>query len=489
MARRRGTPRVRRYVALAATTVVLGPLIWLWQDSLLPASYSVMDLGYADHGGAAGAHTQHLAGSQAPARTVDPGRPADVSVTLEARRETVRLPSGESLDGYTLNGHTPGPTIRASPGQLVEVRLVNRSVPDGITLHWHGIEVPNAADGVAGVTQDAVRPGEEFSYRFVVTHAGTYWYHSHQLSHEQVLAGLLGALVVAPEPPAPDVVDVVALSHRYAGVATVNGQPDLLEVATRPGQRARVRVINTDNGPISAWVTGAYRLVAIDGRDLNRPALVENTAVLVTAGGRADLEITMPSDGAPVRVHTGAASVVLGSPPGTAPPIPRPKDTLDPLTYGEGATLPFDPNRPDRTFSYDIGRRPGFLDGRPGLWWTINGHLYPNVPAFVVGEGDIVRMRITNHSGEVHPMHLHGHHAVVLARDGVAATGSPWWFDTLNVADGESYDIAFRADNPGIWMDHCHNLVHAAEGFVAHLMYDGVTTPFAIGGVIGNHPE
>jgi len=102
----------------------------------------------------------------------------------------------------------------------------------------------------------------------------------------------------------------------------------------------------------------------------------------------------------------------------------------------------------------------------------------------VVREGDVVTMHIDNHSGEVHPMHLHGHHAVVLARNGVAATGSQWWFDTLNVADKETYDVAFVADNPGVWMDHCHNLQHAADGMVAHLMYEGVSTPFTINGAM-----
>jgi FtsP/CotA-like multicopper oxidase with cupredoxin domain len=98
-------------------------------------------------------------------------------------------------------------------------------------------------------------------------------------------------------------------------------------------------------------------------------------------------------------------------------------------------------------------------------------------------------MRISNDSGEAHPMHLHGHHAVVLSRNGVRATGSPWWVDSLDVGNGESYEIAFVADNPGIWMDHCHNLPHAAEGLVAHLMYEGVTTPFTIGDAAGNEPE
>jgi FtsP/CotA-like multicopper oxidase with cupredoxin domain len=108
---------------------------------------------------------------------------------------------------------------------------------------------------------------------------------------------------------------------------------------------------------------------------------------------------------------------------------------------------------------------------------------------FMVAEGDVVRMRISNSSGETHPMHLHGHHVLVLARDGVEATGSPWWTDSLEVRNGESFDIAFVADNPGIWMDHCHNLPHAKEGLIAHLMYEGVTTPYRLGRNTGNSPE
>ena len=75
----------------------------------------------------------------------------------------------------------------------------------------------------------------------------------------------------------------------------------------------------------------------------------------------------------------------------------------------------------------------------------------------------------------------------MLARNGVAATGSPWWVDSLNVGDGESYDVAFVADNPGIWSDHCHNLTHSRDGLVVHLMYTGVAPSYEIGG--GNSPE
>ncbi|MGP3964180.1 multicopper oxidase family protein [Nonomuraea sp. 3N208] len=497
--------RVRLAVACAATMAVLGPLIWFWQDSLLPETYSVMDMGFADYGGgrrgamehsgggasAHGGHAGHAGAGRDVTRLIaDPDRRADVAVTMVARKQRFQLPSGRAFDGYTLNGQSPGPVIKATKGQLVQVRLINESVPGGVTLHWHGVDVPNTADGVAGVTQDAVGIGKEFTYRFVADQAGTFWYHSHQMSHEQVRGGLLGALVVTPAAQ-EKTADVVALVHLYKGVRTVNGREGDVPVQAPPGTRVRVRVINTEYGLMPVWVGGApYRLAAVDGTEINGAAPVRDKAVAVVAGGRADLEVIMPRDGSPVRIHLGGpAGVVLGSASSTAPPVPRPAATLDLLTYGTPARLAFDPGKPDRRFAYDMGRRPGFLDGVPGLWWTINGHLYPDVPMFHVAEGDVVRMRISNDSGETHPMHLHGHHAVVLSRDGVPATGSPWWVDSLEVGVGESYEIAFVADNPGVWMDHCHNLPHASEGLTAHLMYEGVTTPFTVGGPAANEPE
>ena len=123
------------------------------------------------------------------------------------------------------------------------------------------------------------------------------------------------------------------------------------------------------------------------------------------------------------------------------------------------------------------------------MWWTVNGAMFPDVPMFVIGRGEVGRFTISNDSGETHPMHLHGHRMLVLSRDGVPATGSPWWVDSLNVEPGQTYETAFLADNPGIWMDHCHNLPHAADGLVAHLMYEDVTTPFLIGGDHANEPE
>ncbi|GIE88747.1 multicopper oxidase family protein [Actinoplanes regularis] len=477
----------RAVIAVSASLAVVGPIGFFWSDSLVPDTYDMAEMGYPDYGGGpAGGH--NLYGDQPPAEHYrygdeppaeshhyagisvadlkGPSGTPDVAVTLTTR---------QSGNRYTVNGTSPGPEIRAVQGQLIQVTLVNESVRDGVTLHWHGVDVPNAEDGVAGITQDAVRPGQTYVYRFVARSAGTYWYHSHQVSHVQVRNGLFGALVILPRPDAER--GTVAAVHTYQGKRTINGVPGVSPLTGR-----LVRVINTDSGPIRVWVSGAsFQVVAIDGRDLHEPAVVENKAILVTAGARVDLRL---SSSARVDVGGGAAVAAPGS---RAAALPR--AILDLLSYGTPAPLGFDPARSDRRFRYDIGRRFGFLNGKPGNWWTVNGHLFPNVPMFMASTGDIVRMTIHNGTGEVHPMHLHGHHMVVLSRNGVASTGSPWWTDSLDVLQGDTFEVAFVADNPGIWADHCHNLKHVPEGLVAHLMYTGVRSSFLVGGPARNVPE
>jgi FtsP/CotA-like multicopper oxidase with cupredoxin domain len=449
-------------------------------------------MGHAEYGGGPGGH-DHSTGTQVAELTGPTTGEPDVAVELTAGQGIFRLASGEEVEGYTLDGSSPGPTIEAQQGDLVQVTLTNEDVAEGVTLHWHGVDVPNAEDGVAGVTQDAVPPGGEQVYRFVVEDAGTYWYHSHQVSHEQVRGGLFGVLVVHPaddpsegEAGTDAVQEVVAPVHSYAGRRTVVGSTGITSVEAAAGAPVRVRVINTDNGPLRAWVSGSdFQVVAVDGTDVNEPTDVSDLGVLVTAGGRIDLLVDSPA-----RVDTGGGTAVVVAPPGTEVEAEaEPTDRVDLLSYGSPVPLSFDPEQADRRFTYEIGRRIAFVDGRPGFWWTINGRLFPDVPMFHVAEGDIVRMTIRNDSGDVHPMHLHGHHAIVLSRDGVAATGSPWVVDSLNVADGETYEIVFLADNPGIWIDHCHHLDHAAEGLVAHVAYDGVTSSYEVGGPADNHPE
>ncbi|TFV68343.1 UNVERIFIED_ORG: multicopper oxidase family protein [Bacillus sp. AZ43] len=443
-----------------------------------------MEMGAPDHGGGPAGH-EHGGGRSVAELTGPATGTPDVAYELAATEGRFELASGEEVDGYTIGGSSPGPALEARQGDLVQVTLTNVDVPDGVTLHWHGVDVPNAEDGVAGVTQDAVPPGGRHVYRFVAEDAGTYWYHSHQVSHAQVRGGLFGTLVVLP-PGERAEQDVVAAVHTYAGRRTIDGRTGEHAVVTEPGRPVRVRLVNTDNGPLRAWVSGgSYRVVAVDGTDVHEPTEVDAQGVVVTAGGRVDLLVQ-----APVRIDAGGGAALLLGPRGTRiAAAAEPQEQVDLLSYGSPAALPFDPDDADRRFEYAIGRRIGFLDGRPGFWWTVNGGMFPDVPMFHVAEGDVVRMTISNDSGDVHPMHLHGHHAVVLSRDGVGSTGSPWWVDSLDVLDGETYEIAFVADNPGIWMDHCHNLEHARDGLVAHLAYSGVSAPFRVGGDAENAPE
>lgn len=481
-----------RRAVVALLAVAIGWAAWLWWDSRVPATYSVAPT-HAGHGAQVGAD-----GVDVVDLTADPDRPDDVRMRLEARSATLTNSNGGSFRGYTLNGSSPGPEIRAREGDMVEVALHNIDVADGTTLHWHGVDVPAAMDGVAGVTQDAVHPGGSFTYRFVAEDPGTYWYHAHQVSHEQVIGGLLGPLVIEPvagtgqdtDADADADADATMLLHTYPGGSrTIAGVPEETRRDAAPGATIRVRAINTDNVTAQVWVAGAdARLLAVDGTDLHEPGVVKNRRIRLAAGARADLAVTVPVDGA-VRVQSPGVSLVLGPPDAVAPEAPSPAEELDLLTYGTPAVLPFDAGAPDRSYEYRIGQRVGFLDGRPGYWWTINGRMGRHVPMYTVNEGEVVAMRIVNRSPEVHPMHLHGHHVLVTARDGRPATGSPWWVDSLDVEAGESYDIVFLADNPGIWMDHCHNLPHAVEGLMTHVSYEGVTTPFLLGRGSGNEPE
>jgi FtsP/CotA-like multicopper oxidase with cupredoxin domain len=334
-----GSPRLLRVaLPVLATVAIVAPLGWLWQASRVPAVYSVMEMGYLDYGGGAvadpggggrGGHMEgHVPGHDAaPSRLItdmvaDPARPADVRVELVTRQQTLTV-DGRSIPGFTVNGTSPGPEIRALQGQLIEVQLRNESVIDGVTLHWHGVDVPNAMDGVAGVTQDAVPVGGSFTYRFVADQVGSYWYHSHQVSNPQVAGGLLGSLVVTPTSGIAQQIDVSVVAHTYGGIRTINGNTEDLRVPAQPGQRVRVRVSNTDNAPMKAWTTGSYRLLAIDGTEVHQPTVVTGRSVTLTAGARADLEVKVPSDGTAVRVQLSKATAVIIGPPGADPAVLR----------------------------------------------------------------------------------------------------------------------------------------------------------------------
>jgi FtsP/CotA-like multicopper oxidase with cupredoxin domain len=484
--------RIAGLLAGALFVVALAVVGKAWYDSRLPGTYSVMDYGSVDYGGGpAASHDIHHGRSIALLR--GPRVPAPPHhYELTARTARVRLTSGRTVNALTFNGMAPGPELRVRQGDVIEVTLVNEDVAGGVTIHWHGVDLQNAEDGVAGVTQDAVLPGERYTYHFAADQVGTFWYHSHQVSSTEVKRGLFGALVIEPREGPTERLDWALSVHTFDGVPTINADDGGAQRAVPPGTSVRLRLVNTDSfGQRLALDGTRFRVAAIDGTELNGPEPIEGQALVLAAGGRMDVSFPMPTT--PVQLSLGDtnAGVVLSA-DGTATPQLRqvPEQDFDPLSYGEPAPTPFDAKSTfDRRFEFRITRKPGFLDGRPGLQWAINGGIYPDVPTFVVAEGDLVEITITNDTKVVHPMHLHGHHVLVLSRDGVPKSGSPWWSDTLNVLPGESYVVAFRAVNPGIWMDHCHNLPHAAAGLTMHLAYAGFTTPFLVGGHHHNTPE
>ncbi|TDD71526.1 multicopper oxidase family protein [Jiangella aurantiaca] len=400
--------------------------------------------------------------------------------TVTARTATVALTSGHEVDAWTFDGRLPGPPLTAVQGDLVEVRLRNEDIDDGVTIHWHGYDVACGEDGAPGTTQDVVSRGAEFGYRFRADQAGTFWYHTHQVSHTGVRRGLYGTLVVTPRDAEPADVDLVLPVHTYDGVVAIGDDDGVLEEAAEPGASVRLRLLNTDSEPHRFGLAGtAFRLAAVDGRDVHEPGEVSERALRLPAGGRYDLVFTMPSGPVALTVD-GEVRLRLGG--GDGDPAPGDWPELDPLHYGAPAEVPFTlDTRFDRHFSMVLDRGAAMVDGRPAFAQTVNGRGHPSIPEQVVAEGDLVRFTVVNRSLETHPWHLHGHGVLVLARDGRAATGSPLWVDTFDVRPGEVWDVAFAADNPGVWMNHCHNLPHADQGMMLQLRYDGVT------GLAGGH--
>ena len=295
------------------------------------------------------------------------------------------MATGETVEGYTLNHESPGPLIRAQQGDLVEVTLINDSITGGVALHWHGVDVPNAEDGVAGVTQDAVRPGEQHVYRFVAEDPGSYWYHSHQVSHEQVRGGLFGVLVVNPAEPD-------GCRRRRGGAHLRRTARPSTGPAGRAGDRragpaVRVRVVNTDNGPLASR-SSASSTGCSPSTDATSTARPWSQAIGAGPGRRPRGPRVRPrpmgqpyeSSSAPRAARRCSSARRVHQ----APTPTRADGKVDLLSYGSPAPLGFDPADADRRFDYSIGRRPGFLDGKPGLRWTINGHLFPDVPMFMV---------------------------------------------------------------------------------------------------------
>jgi len=406
--------------------------------------------------------------------------------TIRAAPAEVEVLEGRRLAVWSYNGQVPGPTLRLRHGQTLRVRLVN-GLPQPTTIHWHGVRVPNAMDGVPHVTQEPVEPGGEFVYEFTPKDAGTYWYHPHVRSAEQVERGLYGVLVVEDATPAPYSRDVVwvlddwrltsdgaidpnfvtrgDLMHdgRWGNVVAVNGRTrEVLEVGA--GERIRLRLVNSANGRV--FVPGFPGLdpwvIAVDGLYVQRPFRLGRFEL--APGNRLDLDIVIPREQAgqeivvhdrflPSRPHD-LARLRVGTAVGETPRFDSPARARVPEWRDTAAIPP--------RLEYVLQARAG---GPYGIEWTMNGRVHAHDRADPLRRGEWAKIRYRNDSYRLHPMHIHGQFFKLLSRNG-SAVHEPFWRDTVLVHGRESVEIGLVPLDAGRWMLHCHVLEHAEAGMM-----------------------
>jgi FtsP/CotA-like multicopper oxidase with cupredoxin domain len=404
---------------------------------------------------------------------------------------------------WSYGGGMPGTEIRLPQGQTVRRRLEN-ALPQATSVHWHGIRSDNAMDGVAGLTQPAVLPGAGFDYEFTAPDAGTFWYHAHNRSAEQVARGLYGVLIVE-EPDGPDVDrdEVLVLddwllnpetgqlgpdfatpadrSHggRQGNFITTNGQYALSLPAARH-ERLRLRIINAANARIFVLGLAGFDgwRVAADGMPLPVPLPVSGD-ILLGPGQRVDLIVD-------VTAEVGETAYLLGfqeekgyslaafpvsatgtrarrDTPKALPANPKQvvtglKDALRARLNLTGGAM--------RLLDAAIlnGARRSYEQLKAaGKFWAFNGTVgMTDTPLVAPDLGQTVRLMVNNDTAYPHALHLHGMHFREILPDGSLGNLR----DTLLTFGGEIREIAFMADNPGDWLFHCHMLSHAESGMV-----------------------
>lgn len=397
---------------------------------------------------------------------------------------------------WSYDGATPGTRLQYRRGDRLSATLFNE-LPQNTTIHWHGLRLPNAMDGVPGLTQPAVTPGGAFDYAFELTDAGTYWYHSHLKGWEQVARGLHGPLIVEETSP-PDVdrdltlvlddwrLDEDAQIHesfgnlrdwshagRIGNWVTVNGEVEFKE-GVRKGERLRLRLINAANARIFTvslkGLDGA--VVALDGQPMETPEAMEQ--ITIASAQRVDLivDVTEEEEALVISNERDGQYVLAGFPvsgavarrdarvaalePNDVPPLGSLASARTVRLVMEGGAMGrlAEAKMGDKTLPLrDLAQR--------GKVWAFNGRVDPPEDPIIAAKlGETVLIEIINDTRWPHAMHLHGHHFRRLGEDGAPGPLR----DTTLVAPGDRADLAFVADNPGGWLLHCHMLEHSAAG-------------------------
>ncbi|WP_202081714.1 multicopper oxidase family protein [Caldalkalibacillus salinus] len=446
--------------------------------------------------------------------------------TIEASQMPWHYNDNLSEDIWAYNNTLPGQELRVRKGDRVQVTLVNDlDVPT--TLHFHGMPLENDMDGVPGLTQDPVMPGETFVYDFIAEASGTYWYHSHQDGAEQVGKGLYGALIVEEflkskhdidytvmiaeknsmnlnehhdghgehddhgdmnveghdthgmmdEDHHGDSSDDHHMDHDMYDTLILNGKaaPDIKGVKVKEGDSVRLRFVNTGMFTQTVSIPGhSYKITHYDGQAVHKPTELEDVSFRIAPAERYDIEIEMSNPGAwgiQVKAEKMPEELV------TYLPIVYEGSDLLPLNKAEASPHIFDFTSYGKAKNKGIKKIDQSLDmtfnEKDDGTFTINGKQAPHQEKYVVNEGDNVKVTIDNQTAKEHPMHLHGHFFYVVSKNGQSLSGSPVLKDTLNVAPGDTYEIVFQANNPGQWQFHCHELHHSAQGMVSGLHYQG----------------
>ncbi len=226
--------------------------------------------------------------------------------------------------GY--NGRVHGPTIEAVEGDRVRIYVTNR-LPAPTTVHWHGVFLPNGMDGVGGLTQRSIPPGETYKYEWTFRQHGTLMYHSHHDEMTQMALGLMGMIVVHPRRPTPGYkVDrdfVMMLSEWFIkpgtsrpdpnkmsdfNLLTINAKafPGTAALVCKKGDRVRLRLGNLsamDHHPIHLH-GHFFKVTATDGGPMPTSAQFPESSVLVPVGSTRDLELIADAPGDwPIHCH------------------------------------------------------------------------------------------------------------------------------------------------------------------------------------------
>lgn len=408
------------------------------------------------------------------------------------------------------NGMVSGPVLRLAQGKLFQADVIN-GLDEGTTVHWHGISLPNAMDGVPGLTQASIKPGSSFHYAFTPPDAGTFWYHPHDHTAQQMGRGLAGALIVAEqEPPGFDrdvlwvlqdwellsdnqIVDGFdnemegMMSGRIGTTVTINGMIPT-PVSIRAGEQIRLRLINACLARFMALRFAGHRVVvmALDGQPVVQPFQPNGGLVVIAPAQRADLLLQATGEpGAQYPVtdefygndesyklvdltYSGDPKLTISTKPIILPPNPVPKpDLTNPVRHqltivGGGMS--------GMSMGSMMGGMGMMADGNsatPQIWGIKgpNGLNQGMAPILTLPLGRTAVITLINRTKWWHPMHLHGYSFHVLSRNGDAEQ-YPHIRDTVILRPKDMVTIAFVADNPGDWMFHCHVVEHQDFGLM-----------------------